>query len=320
LGSKRRSARGGPKIIQRSDARLRGRIEERDICPTLKAGTKAGDTEPLVIVQKHQDWRQKGEPLRKRGDVCPTLRSNMGDNIPMVARKRKGGFVDNRLADPEGISPTLMSVPNTGGNHQAGMGQKTPCVIVPPSASATARSTPTPSPSTGATGRGTGTSGTQLELIPPAFRTSTFSLADFRARISVLLENAEGSLTPGDASFLRLCGSLGIKDLSICSLRMSSGSSRMMRDAHSWLSSRHWTRWGMMRSGKLAMANIGFHRTGTGFSLSDILEEDAPARYFLSEKALRSAMERIERAGEKGNGWQQPWIPATPRDRTEKDP
>ena len=36
-------------IVQASELRLRGEITERDICPTLTAGAKQGDTEPLAV-------------------------------------------------------------------------------------------------------------------------------------------------------------------------------------------------------------------------------------------------------------------------------
>lgn len=40
------------------------------------------------IVQKHQDWRQKGDDLREFHEVAPTIRSNMGDNHPIVVTHR----------------------------------------------------------------------------------------------------------------------------------------------------------------------------------------------------------------------------------------
>ena len=40
------------------------------------------------IVQKHQDWRQKGDELREFHEVAPTIRSNMGDNHPIVVTHR----------------------------------------------------------------------------------------------------------------------------------------------------------------------------------------------------------------------------------------
>jgi len=40
------------------------------------------------IVQKHQDWRQKGDDLREFHELAPTLRSNMGDNHPLVVSHR----------------------------------------------------------------------------------------------------------------------------------------------------------------------------------------------------------------------------------------
>jgi DNA (cytosine-5)-methyltransferase 1 len=39
-----------PKIVQASELRLTGKITEQSVCPTLKAGTKSGDTEPLAVM------------------------------------------------------------------------------------------------------------------------------------------------------------------------------------------------------------------------------------------------------------------------------
>lgn len=36
-------------VFQTSELRLEGKITLRDLCPTLKAETKAGDTEPKVL-------------------------------------------------------------------------------------------------------------------------------------------------------------------------------------------------------------------------------------------------------------------------------
>ncbi len=41
-----------------------------------------------TLIQKHQDWRQGDEPLREYTDVAPTIRANMGDNMPMVVEPR----------------------------------------------------------------------------------------------------------------------------------------------------------------------------------------------------------------------------------------
>jgi DNA (cytosine-5)-methyltransferase 1 len=49
------------------------------------------------------------------------------------------------------------------------------------------------------------------------------------------------------------------------------------------LSSVRLMKWGMMQNGKCLTANISFHKTGNVSSLSDILEENVPDKYFLSE-------------------------------------
>jgi hypothetical protein len=61
--------------------------------------------------------------------------------------------------------------------------------------------------------------------------------------------------------------------------------------------------WGMMSSGRCLTANIsGFPRIGRECSLSDILEERVPDKYFLSDKLLKALMEHTRRR-EKGHGF-----------------
>jgi DNA-cytosine methyltransferase len=93
-----------PKIIQVSELRLQGKITEQDVCPTLKANTKSGDTEPLAF--------QPGNLVRKAGadpsaETFPTLTKDSGDQSPHVATtmavrrltpvecERLQGFPDN---------------------------------------------------------------------------------------------------------------------------------------------------------------------------------------------------------------------------------
>ena len=56
---------------------------------------------------------------------------------------------------------------------------------------------------------------------------------------------------------------------------------------HSVPSSEQWMNWGTMSNGSYLTANIlACHRTGNGCSLSDILEENPPKKYFLSSKTV----------------------------------
>jgi DNA-cytosine methyltransferase len=76
-----------PKIVQASELRLRGQITEQSICPTLTAGAKQGDTDPLAV---HAISFQPGNLARKAGadpsaETFPTLTKDSGDQSPHVA-------------------------------------------------------------------------------------------------------------------------------------------------------------------------------------------------------------------------------------------
>ena len=76
-----------PKIVQASELRLRGQITEKDVCPTLTAGAKQGDTDPLAV---HAISFQPGNLRRQAGadpstDVFPTVTKDSGDQSPHVA-------------------------------------------------------------------------------------------------------------------------------------------------------------------------------------------------------------------------------------------
>jgi DNA (cytosine-5)-methyltransferase 1 len=74
-------------IVQASELRLRGQITEQSICPTLTAGAKQGDTDPLAV---HAISFQPGNLARKAGadpsaETFPTLTKDSGDQSPHVA-------------------------------------------------------------------------------------------------------------------------------------------------------------------------------------------------------------------------------------------
>ena len=76
-----------PHIVQASELRLRGQITEKDICPTLTAGAKQGDTDPLAV---HPVAFQPGNLRRQGGadpssEIFPTLTKDSGDQSPHVA-------------------------------------------------------------------------------------------------------------------------------------------------------------------------------------------------------------------------------------------
>jgi DNA (cytosine-5)-methyltransferase 1 len=74
-------------IVKASELRLRGQITEKDVCPTLTAGAKQGDTDPLAV---HPIAFQPGNLMRKAGadpstETFPTLTKDSGDQSPHVA-------------------------------------------------------------------------------------------------------------------------------------------------------------------------------------------------------------------------------------------
>ena len=75
-------------IVQASELRLRGQITEKDVCPTLTAGAKQEDTDPLAV---HAISFQPGNLVRKAGadpsttTTTTTLKASAGDQSPHVA-------------------------------------------------------------------------------------------------------------------------------------------------------------------------------------------------------------------------------------------
>lgn len=104
-------------IVQASELRLRGQITEKDVCPTLTAGAKQGDTDPLAV---HAISFQPGNLMRKAGadpstETFPTLTKDSGDQSPHVAHQVYENSRRDALRIHEGVSPTLQSFMGTGG-------------------------------------------------------------------------------------------------------------------------------------------------------------------------------------------------------------
>jgi len=66
--------------FQESELRLTGKITEQKVVPTLKAGTKGGDTEPRVVAFEPGIAAREGNESRFVEEMSPTLRKDMGDN------------------------------------------------------------------------------------------------------------------------------------------------------------------------------------------------------------------------------------------------
>jgi DNA (cytosine-5)-methyltransferase 1 len=73
-----------PKIIKTSELRLTGKITEQETCPTLTAGAKGGDSEPLAITFQPGNLRRDAgaDPSTQ---ATTTLKASSGDQVPHVA-------------------------------------------------------------------------------------------------------------------------------------------------------------------------------------------------------------------------------------------
>ena len=85
-------------VFQTSQLRLTGKITEQTVCPTLKANTKAGDTEPKVIAFEPGIATREGSESRFVKELSPTLRKDMGDNQVAVAVDVYNQSIDGNTA------------------------------------------------------------------------------------------------------------------------------------------------------------------------------------------------------------------------------
>jgi len=110
----------------------------------------------------------------------------------------------------------------------------------------------------------------------------------FLAKLFQSPETEEGFLTPEVHSSLKSCGLLNKSGHRIYYLRTSRGYYHMTKARRLTPCSERWMNWGTMHNGKCLTANIGYPKTGSGYSLSDILEDSPDPKYFLSEKAMEA--------------------------------
>ena len=116
-------------------------------------------------------------------------------------------------------------------------------------------------------------------------RPLNFSVADFRARVSALLEAGMDSQTPEERCSLSLPEWLKPGSLRICCLKTYPACLAMTAAGRLRPSSMRWTDWGMAWNGRCLTARISMCPSqGAGCTLWDILTPDAPEKYYLSEK------------------------------------
>ena len=126
---------------------------------------------------------------------------------------------------------------------------------------------------------------TQEKLYPNSYPISTFLLEDFPVSLSQSPEQEKDLTIQEERCFLRLLELLPLKNLSISSSKMFPVCLTTTKAGHLKQSSIHWRSWGMMYAGRYLTAKImQFHSHEIECSLSDILEDNVPEKYYLSHK------------------------------------
>ena len=112
------------------------------------------------------------------------------------------------------------------------------------------------------------------------------------------LESGEDlQMMPEELSFLRLPALPPLKDLHFCCLKMFPASYRMTAVGRLRPSSVRWMNWGTMSRGRCLTARIlESPSPAKGCILSDILEENVPAKYFLSQAQMERLLSKSYQA------------------------
>lgn len=126
---------------------------------------------------------------------------------------------------------------------------------------------------------------TQEKLYPNSYPISTFLLEDFPVSPSQSQEREKDLTTQEERCFSRLLELLPLKNLSISTWKTFPVCLTMTQAKHLKQSSVHWMSWGMMCAGRYLTAKIlEFHSHEIECSLSAILEDNVPEKYYLSRK------------------------------------
>ena len=129
------------------------------------------------------------------------------------------------------------------------------------------------------------------------YPTPIYSAEDFPARLFQLLGEGLDSVqkTLEVLSFLRYVESLNLSEHRIYSLKMLRDSSTTTEDEPSESSSLVWMNWGTTSNGSVLTARIlESRKIGSGYSLSEILEDTPDQKYFLSDSALQKMLTKQE--------------------------
>ncbi len=126
---------------------------------------------------------------------------------------------------------------------------------------------------------------TQEKSIPNPYLISTLFAEDSLVKVFRLLEKDEDLKMCEEHFSLRLQELLPLKNLSISSSKTFPDCLTMTQAGHLKQSSIHWMSWGMMCAGRYLTAKITeFPSHEIECSLSDILEDNVPEKYYLSRK------------------------------------
>ena len=133
------------------------------------------------------------------------------------------------------------------------------------------------------------------ESIQKKYPTSISFVQDFLANRFRLQARGRVSRTLVERFSSRYAELRKLKDLHCYSSKTFKASLAMTEEELSRSSFNRWMNWGTGSSGKFLTANIsGFPRIGNECSLSDILEEEVPDQYFLSEKFIKTILRELK--------------------------
>lgn len=125
----------------------------------------------------------------------------------------------------------------------------------------------------------------QEKLYPNSYPISIFFWAGSPANRSASQEQEKDLTIQEERCFSRLLELLPLKNLSISSSKMFPVCLTTTKVGHLKQSSVHWMAWGMMYAGRYLTAKISeFPNQEIECSLSDILEDNVPEKYYLSRK------------------------------------
>ena len=140
---------------------------------------------------------------------------------------------------------------------------------------------------------GNGTQMTLEQWMSEVFPKQTVGRSEHRAKTLVSLENEQDLMGTEVASYEKFLDSWKNRkkktDLNGLSMRMLRECFLATEDSTIYQSSLKWTDSGTISNGRILTVNGSCHKTGSAYTLSDILEDTVQEKYFLS----REQMEKV---------------------------